>query len=145
MVTGWYTSDFLQKFEIQNLVLEAVIEKILFIFCAWRCFLCIQRIYCLDLRLGLKDLFVHKKHSLHALNIKNNYILRYLIKLKIRFSCIILCIYSCEYVKVYKGKNLLCFAHAKEPWYIKISTHNSNVGVKRVQRAIVHRHTCILF
>jgi hypothetical protein len=26
--------------------------------------------FCLDLRLGLKDLFMHKKHSLHALNIK---------------------------------------------------------------------------
>jgi hypothetical protein len=32
--------------------------------CAFKAF------YCLDLRLGLKDLFMHKKHSLHALNIK---------------------------------------------------------------------------
>jgi hypothetical protein len=39
-------------------------------------FLCIQR-PCLDLRLGVKDLFMHKKHSLHWLNglnkIKNHY------------------------------------------------------------------------
>jgi hypothetical protein len=27
-------------------------------------------LYCLDLRLGVKDLFMHKKHSLRALNIK---------------------------------------------------------------------------
>jgi hypothetical protein len=33
-------------------------------------FLCIQRLISLDLRLGVKDLFMHKKHSLHALNIK---------------------------------------------------------------------------
>jgi hypothetical protein len=29
-----------------------------------------SKAYCLDLRLGAKDLFMHKKHSLHALNIK---------------------------------------------------------------------------
>jgi hypothetical protein len=28
--------------------------------------------YCLDLRLGVKDLFMHKKHSLYTLNIKMN-------------------------------------------------------------------------
>jgi hypothetical protein len=34
------------------------------VFCAFKGF------YCLDLPLGLKDLFMHRKHSLHALNIK---------------------------------------------------------------------------
>jgi hypothetical protein len=29
-----------------------------------------KALYCLDLRLGVKDLFMHKKHSLRALNIK---------------------------------------------------------------------------
>jgi hypothetical protein len=34
------------------------------VFCAFKGF------YCLDLRFGLKDLFMHKNHRLHALNIK---------------------------------------------------------------------------
>jgi hypothetical protein len=45
-------------------------EKILFIFRARRCFCAFKGLYCLDLRLGVKDLFMHKKHSLRALNIK---------------------------------------------------------------------------
>jgi hypothetical protein len=42
----------------------------LFIFRARRCFCAFKGLYCLDLRLGVKDLFMHKKHSLRALNIK---------------------------------------------------------------------------
>jgi hypothetical protein len=34
------------------------------------CFCAFKGLYCLDLRLGVKDLFMHKKHSLRALNIK---------------------------------------------------------------------------
>jgi hypothetical protein len=49
---------------------ESIIEKILFIFRARRCFCAFKGLYCLDLRLGVKDLFMHKKHSLRALNMK---------------------------------------------------------------------------
>jgi hypothetical protein len=49
---------------------ESIIEKILFIFRGRRCFCAFKGLYCLDLRLGVKDLFMHKKHSLRALNIK---------------------------------------------------------------------------
>jgi hypothetical protein len=34
------------------------------------CNMSLKGLYCLDLRLGVKDLFMHKKHSLRALNIK---------------------------------------------------------------------------
>jgi hypothetical protein len=50
--------------------ISSIIEKILFIFRARRCFCAFKGLYCLDLRLGVKDLFMHKKHSLRALNIK---------------------------------------------------------------------------
>jgi hypothetical protein len=49
-------------------------------------FLCIQ----LDLRLGVKDLFMHKKHSLRALNIKT--ILRKWQFLFQKFNVIFFCI-----------------------------------------------------
>jgi hypothetical protein len=51
-----------------------MIEKILFR--APRCFCTFKGLYCLDLRLGVKDLFMHKKHSLRALNIKITIIFR---------------------------------------------------------------------
>jgi hypothetical protein len=73
---------FLQKFEFLHVHED--------VFCAFKGF------YCLDLHFGVKDLFMHKKHSLHALNIKITIMvdkelkrvlrIRYLIKLSFSIS-----------------------------------------------------------
>jgi hypothetical protein len=71
MVTALKLQSSFKNLNFSFQFFESIIEKILFIqFRAQRCFCAFKGLYCLDLRLGVKDLFMHKKHSLRALNIK---------------------------------------------------------------------------